>query len=568
MRPGVLRFGPGDRLLGGESFGMRTLRFLLAFLVLPAVALPAGLSSARATCDGWRVGAGAESIAPTAAQLKEGLYLGGYGLSSGQVGLGPAKVKAMDGRLATGVMKDPLGAVAVRALAVSDGCGRNTIVLADLDNQGMFAAYKPNLADPTSARPGIDDIRAAVAKATGVPASNLVISSDHSHAGQDLIGAWGFVPDGYLRFVRDQAVKAFTRAIASMQRARITEGASQTPGACDPRRILSNQFDCTDPVLGRVDDEMRVLQARARNGRVIATVVNFAAHATVMDSDNTLVSPDWPGVAARYLEQKYGGVGIVLVADVGRSQPNRSDCTKAELAAALARSVGAYDIDPRLAAESCSLSKYSRMVMSYAVPAIARATPLTGSGVQATSYFIHDPSDSVALFGLDYAGDPVGAPIARKFTPPYLAGTVLGTWVSVFRMGTVLISTNPGEAYPNIREQLMAQVRGPRRFWTIGLANDQLGYLIAPLPEGYPKPIFSSFFDGDINNPATWSPDPIGNDNYFFNISPTIGDHVMCAQVRGVSEMRVAGWSVNVASKCTLWVNEPNTATAGFPPPL
>ena len=103
--------------------------------------------------------------------------------------------------------------------------------------------------------------------------------------------------------------------------------------------------------------------------------------------------------------------------------------------------------------------------------------------------------------------------------------------MSVFRVGTLLITTNPGEAYPNVREQLMQQVRGPRRFWTIGLANDQLGYLIAPLPEGYPKPIFSSFFSGDINNPATWSPDPIGNDNFFFNVSPTIGDHVMCSDI-------------------------------------
>src|SRR5207245_2411964 len=152
------------------------------------------------------------------------LELGGDGSASGKVGVGPASVKGTDGRLATGVMNDPLGAVSVRALALSDGCGRNKIVLADLDNQGMFAAYKLNPADPASARPGIDDIRADVAKATGVQAESLVISSDHSHAGQDLIGAWGFVPDDYLRFVHDQAVKAFERALTSMRAASITEG--------------------------------------------------------------------------------------------------------------------------------------------------------------------------------------------------------------------------------------------------------------------------------------------------------------------------------------------------------
>ena len=543
---------------------MSKLRVFLAFLVLACVGLPAGLATAKPNCNGWRVGADAESIAPTAAQIKEGLYLGGFGLDSGVVGLGPASVRVTDGRLATGVMADPLGTPYVRAIALSDGCGRNTIVLADLDNQGMFAAYKPNPANPTSARPGIDDIRADVAKATGVSPENLVISSDHSHSGQDLIGVWGFVPDDYLRLVHDQAVKAFTRAITSMQRASITEGAVTTPGSCDPTRILNNQFDCKDPVIGRVDDEMRVLQAKDRRGRVVATVVNFAAHADVMGSSNTLISPDWPGVVAKYLEARYGGVGITLVSDVGRSQPNRIDCTKDELAAALAHTAGAYDVDPRIGGESCKLSKYSRTIMSYAMPAIAGATPITGNGIQATTYFIHDAATNLPLLAGE-VGDAAGVPLGRSFIPPYLAGTVIGTWVSDFRVGTLLITTNPGEAYPNVREQLMAQVKGPRRFWTVGLANDQLGYLIAPTPDGYPKPVFATVLSGDINDPTTWSPDPIGNDNFAFNPSLTMGDHVMCTQVRGAMAL---GFVTNPVSKCQLLLNEPNTATLGFPPPL
>jgi hypothetical protein len=543
---------------------MSKTRVLLLLLVLAAVGLPAGLTAAAPRCDGWRVGAAAETVAPRSPQLHEGIYLGGYGVDSGVVGIGPASVRVTKGRLATGVMEGALGAADVRALAISDGCGRNTIVLADLDNQGMFAAYKPNPADPTSPRPGIDTIRADVQKATGISALNLVISSDHSHAGQDLIGAWGFVPDDYLRFVHDQAVRALTRAIVSMQPARIVEGAAITPGACDPARILNNQYDCHDPVIGRVDDELRVLQARARNGRVIASVVNFAAHATVMGSSNTLLSPDWPGVVAQYLQQKYGGIGMVLVSDVGRSQPNRQDCTADEVKAALAHAAGAYDIDARAPGESCKLSKYSRTVMSYAMPAIAAATPLSGSGIRSTSYFIHDPATNLALLAGEL-GDPAGVPISRALTPPYLAGTIIGTWVSVFRVGSLLITTNPGEAYPNVREQLEAQVHGPRRFWTIGLANDQLGYLIAPTPDAFPKPIFATVMSGDINDPTTWSPDPISNDNFSFNPSLTMGDHVMCTQVRGALAV---GFRADPVSKCELLLNEPNTASAGFPPPL
>ena len=65
---------------------MSKLRGALALLVLACVGLPAGLTTAAPRCDGWRVGADAESIAPSAAQIKEGLYLGGYGIASGSVG--------------------------------------------------------------------------------------------------------------------------------------------------------------------------------------------------------------------------------------------------------------------------------------------------------------------------------------------------------------------------------------------------------------------------------------------------------------------------------------------------
>jgi hypothetical protein len=49
----------------------------------------------------------------------------------------------------------------------------------------------------------------------------------------------------------------------------------------------------------------------------------------------------------------------------------------------------------------------------------------------------------------------------------------------------------------------------------LGLANDQLGYLIAPARYV----------------PVIAAEAPV-NDNIIFNVSPTIGDHVMCADIR------------------------------------
>jgi len=76
--------------------------------------------------------------------------------------------------------------------------------------------------------------------------------------------------------------------------------------------------------------------------------------------------------------------------------------------------------------------------------------------------------------------------------------------------------------------------------FVFGLANDQLGYLIAP-EEGYP----------DILAAAP------ENDNAVFNVSPAIGDHVMCTLFKGA---RDTGWTLpEDPAKCARWVDEDNT---------
>jgi hypothetical protein len=66
---------------------------------------------------------------------------------------------------------------------------------------------------------------------------------------------------------------------------------------------------------------------------------------------------------------------------------------------------------------------------------------------------------------------------------------------------------------------------------TAGLANDQLGYLIAPY-EAYPEPIRRSFFNQRGDEVS-----PIDNDNYFFNVSHTMGERVTCSLLRGAGEL-------------------------------
>jgi hypothetical protein len=153
--------------------------------------------------------------------------------------------------------------------------------------------------------------------------------------------------------------------------------------------------------------------------------------------------------------------------------------------------------------------------------------------VSSKTYLIQDPADNgVVYVGLGVAGDPIGVKLDRALTPPWLQGNVLGTVTGSVRIGDLLLSAVPGEIYPQIALKVASSVRGPVRkhgFMTAGLANDQLGYIIYPY-RSYPEPILSTFVSRGDQIP---SPDPIGNDNYAFNVSKTLGARVTCSLLRG-----------------------------------
>ncbi|HMC71552.1 MAG TPA: hypothetical protein VKJ07_20510, partial [Mycobacteriales bacterium] len=96
----------------------------------------------------------------------------------------------------------------------------------------------------------------------------------------------------------------------------------------------------------------------------------------------------------------------------------------------------------------------------------------------------------------------------------------------------------------------------------IGTAGDFLGYIIAPL-EAYPCPVESSFVSGTCNlstdtNPASVGPDPIGNDNYFFNISHTFGERLTCDLLRGAGDILTGDKSTywSQYDRCPAFVND------------
>lgn len=400
--------------------------------------------------------------------------------------------------------------IRARAMVVDDGT--NAIAIADIETQGMFAAYEDG---PW----GLADMAAQVAAdVPGLPADHILIASDHTHSGPDTIGAWGGVadvqvpgydgPNQYLRYVKDQTVAAIEEAYRTRRPAELRAGES------DASTLIYNQ-SCSealnqdrDPAYpgpelcatpGK-DGMMRVVQATTPGGEVVVTFVAYAAHATAGGGPG--LHGDWPQFLSDALAAKYGGVGLAMEGANGGTQPCRPTCAFTD------PNEPGYNISDRRTA-------YLTNYMAHVVDALSEdnSRPVRGP-VDAAQSYIREPITGPAVLALFLAGQYGGARLLRSHENPWVVGDTIRTVASALRIGDVLVAGTPGEGFYAIGQGVRKAVDAPMVV-QLGLANDQLGYLIAPV----------SYV------PVIAAEAPV-NDNIIFNVSPTIGDHVMCADIR------------------------------------
>jgi len=223
-------------------------------------------------------GAAALPITPLPEHLEERLYLGGY--------------DGYQGRPAGGV-HDELFA---RALVLGDG--ETTVALIALDLVGMSNRH-------------IARIRASVSRRLEIAEPAVLVACTHTHAGPDLQGLWGGVSAAYAAHVRRQAVRAALQAAADRREAALRVATVRVRGRTVNRRGWPH-----------TDNLMAVLQAHDGQGDAIATLVNFAAHATVTQEANVDISRDFPGALVDSLETALGGVALFVNGDEGDANPN------------------------------------------------------------------------------------------------------------------------------------------------------------------------------------------------------------------------------------------------------
>ena len=206
------------------------------------------------------------------------------------------------GRPSTGI-HDPLYA---RAVALSDGDDLVFLIAADLllIPPGMTAEVARQLDAALPEEIGTED---------------LLFCATHTHAGPGayLPGFLGRLTAGaYQAAVYERIVEACVEAGVTAARAR--RSARFGWARAELPEVVENRVEPNGPV----DPQLAVLGFTDAEGQPIATVVQFAAHPTLLSSKNLLFSADFPGEAARALEQRSPGtVGLFLNGAAGDLRP-------------------------------------------------------------------------------------------------------------------------------------------------------------------------------------------------------------------------------------------------------
>ncbi|HEX8002932.1 MAG TPA: hypothetical protein VF519_09595 [Mycobacteriales bacterium] len=483
------------------------------------VAASAPSAPARVTLPGYKVGAAAYDISPDLIGLGT-VNQGGNGLGDGS-GLSELVGRGHQNRSGSDRIK-------TRAVVFDDG--RDAIAIATIETQGYFAAYRDGLK-------GLQDM-AADASSAGLPADHILIASDHTHSGPDTVGAWGGMPKAYFDLVHAKTVAAIRDAYAQRRFANVVAGHSAAYDliynqSCGEALYQGDDYPLPDDghalpcptgsLAGSAGEDgkdglVRVVQARTPGGATIVTYMAYAAHATANIGDG--VNGDWPQIVGDAMAQRFGGVGIAMEGAVGKTQPCRPHC------GFTSPSNPSFGLSGRRAQ---IVANY----LAHVVDAVGSATPVRGP-VDAAQGRIREVITSPAVTGLFLAGGHAfGARLLRSTEPPWMNANTVSTVVAALRVGDVLFAGTPGESYPEIAFGIRDGVSGPREVITLGLANDQLGYLIAPAAH---YPVITA--------------QVAVNDNTIFNVSPTIGDHVMCADIRLAKSLGFGEGDVRLAAYC------------------
>jgi hypothetical protein len=328
-----------------------------------------------------------------------------------------------------------------RSIAISDSS--RTIVLCALDLIGFFRHDIHDVIESLKISKNFEGLQPEV-----------IISSVHPHHGPDTMGLWG--PDGKTSgidpfYLSNLKQKISATILASLEDMQLVSGI----------RAASMQFaglakNARNPEI--LDNELIMMQFIGEdNSSPLLTLANFPCHPEVLWEHNIHITADYPGYLRKEVERQTGAPCIFFSADLGGMMtPNVKNHSFEE----------AHFMGKALAEQGLiSLSK----------------TP------------VHNEPLTISLkkreFSLKLTNILFKYAIWRKILPDIRDKKgFIHSEVNLLKIGPIWFAAIPGELLPKLGLQVKDDMRaaGAAITGVIGLANDELGYILPKEDFQYP----------------------------------------------------------------------------------
>jgi len=298
---------------------------------------------------------------------------------------------------------------------------------------------------------GVKGLRVKIANdlkgVLNIKPEHIMFSSSHSHSAPDLLGFWQLpgqgVPVDYLDDIFSKTSAAVLEAANNLQDANIYYSATVLDGYTD------RDDECSDVI----DNTLSIIQAQSLDGKVLATMVNFSKHPTAMGSSNSEASADFIWGFREEMKKQTEAPGMYVqgfCAAVHGPHGEGDD--------AWAR---AYDMGKIIA--DTTIADFSNLKL-------------------AEEYDIQHKSKEFSVeVGETYMKDAlVYLNMPKRYYSlvdgVYTVDFVEAAW---HKLGPIEFAGFPGEGTPEYSVTLRQHMASEGKF-IVGLANDELGYIIDP----------------------------------------------------------------------------------------
>ncbi|HZM01539.1 MAG TPA: hypothetical protein VFC44_00825, partial [Candidatus Saccharimonadales bacterium] len=336
-------------------------------------------------------------------------------------------------------------------------------------------------------------IRGKVLEALALPPSHLMFCLSHTHAGPSIFRADAVKPGGqfvgpYLRQLQRKAVQTAQRALAKAVPATL----AWRYGKCDlaANRDLPEQgkkrFVVGYNPAEKADDTLLAGRVMDKNGRSLATLVNYACHPTTLAWDNKLISPDYVGAMREVVEAQTHAPCLFLQGASGELAPAEQYVGNLAVAEAHGRRLG-YAVlgtlegllPPATGLSFAGVVESGAALGIWERSAYRVSTALSSERVEVALPLKPLPSLAEIEERWRECADRVFKERLgrqRAVRQAVGEGKSARTHVWVWRLGDALLVGQPNEAYSQFQQKLRRQME-PNPVAVLNLVNGSIGYL-------------------------------------------------------------------------------------------